>query len=74
MKNYMSNYPAAEHVITGKLRVVSGPWIRQLVPKGPKYRFPNRTDFSKCREEIVSAMNDFGTRWYKRESMLSVIL
>ena len=35
--------------------------------KGPKYRFPSRIDFKKCREEIASALNDFGNRWCKRE-------
>ena len=33
----------------------------------PKYRFPSRIDFKKCREEIASALNDFGNRWCKRE-------
>ena len=32
-----------------------------------KYRFPFRIDFKKCREEIASALNDFGNRWCKRE-------
>ena len=38
-----------------------------LVSKGPKYRFPSHIDFKKCREEIASALNDFGNRWCKRE-------
>ena len=41
--------------------------IRYIVSKGPKYRFPSRIDFKKCREEIASALNDFGNRWCKRE-------
>ena len=32
-----------------------------------KYRFPSRIDLKKCREEIASALNDFGNRWCKRE-------
>ena len=35
--------------------------------QGPIYRFPSRIDFKKCREEIASALKDFGNRWYKRE-------
>ena len=27
----------------------------------------SRIDFKKCREEIASALNDFGNRWCKRE-------
>ena len=41
--------------------------IRYIVSKGPKYRFPSRINFKKCREEIASALNDFGNRWCKRE-------
>ena len=40
-------------------------WSR--VWQGPKYRFPSRINFKKCREEIASALNDFGNRWCKRE-------
>ena len=36
--------------------------IRYIVSKSPKYRFPFRVDFKKCREEIASALNDFNTR------------
>ena len=43
--------------------------LRYIVSKGPKYRFPSRIDLKKCREEIASALNDFGNRWCKREYM-----
>ena len=36
---------------------------------GPKYRFPSHIDFNRCREEIASALNDFGNRCCKRESV-----
>ena len=35
----------------------------------PKYRFPSQIDFNRCREEIAFALNDFGNRWCKRESV-----
>ena len=62
-------YPAAGHIMTGNLKIISDSRIRYIVSKGPKYRFPSRTciDFKKCREEIASALNDFGNRWCKRE-------
>ena len=41
--------------------------FRYIVSTGPKYRFPSRIDLKKCREEIASALNDFGNRWCKRE-------
>ena len=60
-------YPAAGRVVAGGLRVVSDSRVRCVVCKGPKYRFPSRIDFKKCREEIASALNDFGGRWCGRE-------
>ena len=60
-------YPAAGHVVTGNLKIISDSRIRYIVSKGPKYRFPSRIDLKKCREEIASALNDFGNRWCKPE-------
>ena len=31
------------------------------------FYFPSRIDFKTCREEIASALNDFGNRWCNRE-------
>ena len=53
--------------MTGNLKIISDSRIRYIVSKGPKYRFPFRIEFKKCREEIASALNDFGNRWCKRE-------
>ena len=41
--------------------------IRHIVSKGPKYRFSSRIGFGKCREEIASALRNFGGRWCERE-------
>ena len=60
-------YPAAGHIITGNLKIISDSRIRYTVSKAPKYRFPSRIDFEKCREEIASTLNDFSNRWCKRE-------
>ena len=54
-------------MMTGNLKIISDSRIRYIVSKGPKYRFPSRIDFKKCREEIASALNDFGNRCCKRE-------
>ena len=53
--------------MTGNLKIISDSRIRYIVYKGPKYRFPSRIDFKKCREVLASALNDFGNRWCKRE-------
>ena len=42
--------------MTGNLKIISDSRIRYIVSKAPK-----------CREEIASALNDFGNRWCKRE-------
>ena len=47
--------------MTGNLKIISDSRIRYIVSKGPKYRFPSRIDFKKCREEIASALNDWPT-------------
>ena len=67
LKIYLFIYPAAGHIMTGNLKIISDSRIRYIVSKGPKYRFPSRIDFKKCREEIASALNDFGNRWCKCE-------
>ena len=59
--------PAAGHIMTGNLKIISDSKIRYIVSTGPKYRFPSCIDFKQCREEIASALNDFGNRWCKRE-------
>ena len=43
--------------------------IRNIVSKGPKYTFPFHVDSNRCREKMASALNDFGNRWCKRESV-----
>ena len=53
--------------MTGNLKIISDSRIRYIVSKGPKYRFPSRIDLKTCREEMPSALNDFGNRWCKRE-------
>ena len=68
-KDSKYTYPAVGHVITGNLKIVSDSRIRLIIWKGPKYILPSRIDFKKCREEIAPALNDFGNRWCKRESV-----
>ena len=60
-------YPAAGHIMIGNMKIISDSRIRYIVSKGPKYRFPSRIEFKKCREEIASALKDFGNRRCKRE-------
>ena len=45
--------------------------IRSVISKGSKFRFPAHIYFKRCRETIVSALNDYCTRWCKREHVES---
>ena len=68
-KDFKFIYPSAGHVITGNLKIIPDSRIRNIVSKGPNYIFPSKIDFNRCRGEIASALNDFGNRWCKRESV-----
>ena len=67
-------YPSVVHVITFYLKINPDSRIRNILSKGPKYRFPSHTNFNRCREEIASALNDFGNRWCKRETVKCNVL
>ena len=49
------------------MKIITDSRIRSVISKGPKYNFPAHIDFNKCRETIASALNDYCTRWCKRE-------
>ena len=56
-------------MITGNLIVIPDAKVRNVISKGPKYRYPSNIDFPKCRREIAASLNDFGNRWCKRENV-----
>ena len=53
-------------MITGNLNVIPDDRVRNIIFKGPKYRFSSIIDFPKCRREVAASLNDFGNRWCKR--------
>ena len=55
-------YPAAGHVITDNLKIISDLRIRSIIAKGPKYRF-----FYECGENNAASLNEYCSRWCKRE-------
>ena len=55
--------------MTGNLSVIPDARVRNIVSNGPKYRFPSKIDFFKCRREIATSLNDFSNRWRKRENV-----
>ena len=56
-------------MITGNLNVIPDARVRNIISKGPKYRFPSNIDFPECRREISASINDFSNRWCKREKV-----
>ena len=41
--------------------------IRSVIAKGPRYRFPAKIDFQKCREKVAASLNEYCNRWCERE-------
>ena len=68
------SYPAVGHVMTGNLKNLSDSRIRSIICKSPKYRFPSRIEFKKCREEIAAALilNDFGKHEYVEHCVFKI--
>ena len=46
-------------MITGNLNVIPDVKVRNIISKGPKYKFPSNIGFPKCRIEIAASLNDF---------------
>ena len=56
-------------MITGNLNVIPDARVRNIISKGPRYRFPSNIDFPKCQREIAASSNDFSNRCCKRENV-----
>ena len=52
-------------MITVYLNVIPDAGVRNIISKGPKYRFPSNIDFPICRREIAASLNDFSNHWRK---------
>ena len=46
---------------------MAGSRVRSVVSEGPKYGFPAHVGFGGCRETVAGALDDYCTRWCKRE-------
>ena len=56
-------------MITGNLNVIPDTRVRNIISKGPKYRFPSNIDFPKCRREIAASLDNFVNCWCKQENV-----
>ena len=55
------------HVIAGNFDIIKDKRIRALLSKGPKYRLPSLIDFDTCRNHISEALNNYSSKWCRRE-------
>ena len=61
--------PVGHNLVIVNLKIILNSRIRYIVSKDPTYKFPSYINFDICREEIASALNDFGNRWCKRKGV-----
>ena len=62
-------YPPAGHVVMGDPACILDKGLRYLFKKGPKYRLPSRTDFTKCRSIVETALQTYCKRRCKKEGV-----
>ena len=56
-------------MIIVNLNIIPDARGRNIISKGPKYRFPSDIDFPKCHRKIAASLNDFSNHWCKRENV-----
>ena len=56
-------------MITGNLNVIPDARVRNIISKGPKYRFPSNVELPQCRRESAASLNYFSSRWCKQENV-----
>ena len=54
---------------TDNLNVSPDARVRNIISKGPKYRFLSKIDFPKGLREIAASLNDFRNGWCKWENV-----
>ena len=67
-------YQPYGHVMTGDLSIIPNSKLRDLIPKGPKYREPCKVDWDKNLSLLCEAVDQYALQWAKREMIeLSVL-
>ena len=56
------------------LKINSDTRICSIIAKGPKYRFPAKKDFQRCREKIATSLNEYCVIVRVSENMWSAML
>ena len=61
-------YQPAGHIITGNFDLIQDTQLKSIFTKGPKYRLPSPVNFDTCLSEITHSLDDFSTKWCKKEN------
>ena len=59
-------------MIIGYLNVIPDARVRNIISKGPKYRFPSNIDFPKSLREIAASLNNFSTTSRYLDDILNI--
>ena len=60
---------ATKQINKTTLNVIIDATVRNIISKGPKYRFSSNIGFPNCHREIAASLNDFSNHWCKRENI-----
>ena len=55
------------HVITGNFDIIENESLRNIIKKGPKYRLPQKIDWSKDRDIIEDFLETYVEKWIEKE-------
>merc|ERR1712002_1333483 len=55
------------HVITGNFDIIENVCLRNIIKKGPKYRLPQKIDWSKDKDIINDFLEIYMEKWIAKE-------
>ena len=62
------------HVITGNLEIIENTMLRNILKKGPKYRLPQRINWSEDKNHIINFLESYIENWTAKERKQGNIL
>ena len=60
-------YAPSGHIVTGDLNIIDHENLRNVISHGPKFREPQRINWSYNFKLIMDAVEDYARAWVKRE-------
>ena len=62
-------YSPAGHIITGDLNIIQNQQLRDLIPKGPKYREPHSLSWKYNLKIIMDSLEEYARKWANKEEV-----